>query len=230
MMVRPYKLRFSCYLNIFLILVSKVDHSNNDCLLVAVMTHGKDGGEIFSADQCYHIQELWKNFVGSKCESLVGKPKLFFIQACRGPMNYSGALQTGRKTNEEDAESENDILIPNSDDFMIMYPASKGHKSYRNILQGSWFIQTLCNELIINSQYDLIQILLRVKRKVAVYSRTEKLSLFNRIFKKQMPSIESRLTKLVYFSQSSMNYKTAFKIDPYQQQIIPFKVANIMVD
>lgn len=44
------------------------------------MTHGERKGKIHAADREYDVQELWENFVGEECESLIGKPKLFFIQ------------------------------------------------------------------------------------------------------------------------------------------------------
>ena len=65
-------------------LEAKSDHSNYDCFACAVLTHGGRGifygvdGETVSA-------KAFKNAVnGSNCKSLVGKPKLFIIQACRG--------------------------------------------------------------------------------------------------------------------------------------------------
>ena len=64
----------------FYILVSLEDHSDNDCLVIIVMTHGNENGKILAADREYDVQDLWTNFVGNKCESLIGKPKLFFIQ------------------------------------------------------------------------------------------------------------------------------------------------------
>jgi hypothetical protein len=55
------------------------DHSAADCLLVAVMSHGETG-YLHTRDTMYRTQELWKRFTGDKCPTLVGKPKLFFIQ------------------------------------------------------------------------------------------------------------------------------------------------------
>ena len=162
------------------------------------MSHGKDGGKLLSADRhYYHTEELWKNFVGSKCESLVGKPKLFFIQACRGGIIDFGVSLTERNTIEENAEIEKGILIPNYDDLMIMYSTSEGHKSLRDKIHGSWFIEYLCGELKSNSQDDLMRILMRVSRKVAV--DCEGFMTGEKFARKQMPSIVSNLTKLVYF-------------------------------
>jgi len=32
----------------------------------------------------YPVERLWNPFLGESCKTLVNKPKLFFIQACRG--------------------------------------------------------------------------------------------------------------------------------------------------
>lgn len=40
--------------------------------MVVVMSHANDSD--------YEIEELWKYFQGYNCSSLIGKPKLFFIQ------------------------------------------------------------------------------------------------------------------------------------------------------
>lgn len=62
------------------IIVSQEDHSKNDAFLVAVMTHGDSNGQLHALDKPYDIRDLWVNFVGTECLTLVGKPKLFFIQ------------------------------------------------------------------------------------------------------------------------------------------------------
>lgn len=59
--------------------VARADHSTADCLMVVVMSHGEPG-HLHSRDTIYQTQELWLRFTGDKCPTLVGKPKLFFIQ------------------------------------------------------------------------------------------------------------------------------------------------------
>ena len=63
---------------------AKSDHSNYDCFACAVLTHG-ECGQFFGVDGEKVLAETFKNAVnGINCKSLVGKPKLFIIQACRG--------------------------------------------------------------------------------------------------------------------------------------------------
>lgn len=55
------------------------DHTDADCLVVAAMSHG-ESGVLYAADNVYPVEMLWTPFLGHRCPSLVGKPKLFFIQ------------------------------------------------------------------------------------------------------------------------------------------------------
>ena len=66
--------------------IANKDHRNVDCLLVTVMTHGRNGNgdELFARDCYYQFSMLWKAFSSTACPSLAGKPKIFLVQACRG--------------------------------------------------------------------------------------------------------------------------------------------------
>ena len=61
---------------------SMEDHGQEDCILVAVLSHG-ELGILYASDQPYKPDRLWSHFSADKCPSLAGKPKLFFIQACQ---------------------------------------------------------------------------------------------------------------------------------------------------
>ncbi|KAH6932597.1 hypothetical protein HPB50_008018 [Hyalomma asiaticum] len=56
-----------------------------DCLVVILMSHGKqdliDGSD---GEQLHLVDDVYSLFNNENCPSLQGKPKLFFIQACRG--------------------------------------------------------------------------------------------------------------------------------------------------
>ncbi|XP_050079580.1 caspase-1-like, partial [Anopheles maculipalpis] len=64
--------------------VASEDHSQNDCLVMVVMTHGKENNLLYAKDKSYEADKLWEPFIGNACPSLRGKPKLFFVQACLG--------------------------------------------------------------------------------------------------------------------------------------------------
>ena len=51
------------------------------------MSHG-DPGYLYCRDEKYPTTELWSHFTGDKCHSLIGKPKLFFIQVKQHILTY----------------------------------------------------------------------------------------------------------------------------------------------
>ncbi|KAL2716032.1 caspase-1-like isoform X1 [Vespula squamosa] len=55
------------------------DHTDADCLIVTVMSHG-ESTLLLSANSYYTADMLWTPFTADKCSTLAGKPKLFFIQ------------------------------------------------------------------------------------------------------------------------------------------------------
>ena len=60
--------------------VAEEDHSDADCLLVTVLTHGETSKFLYAQDSLYNVEDLWLPFTGDKCLSLAGKPKIFIIQ------------------------------------------------------------------------------------------------------------------------------------------------------
>lgn len=48
------------------------------------MTHGTENGLLYAKNTKYKLKSLWSPFTADNCPSLAGKPKMFFIQACRG--------------------------------------------------------------------------------------------------------------------------------------------------
>ncbi len=68
-----------CNLKLFFFSVSEEDHSDADCFVCVILSHGKEG-VIYGTNGTIKIDSLVSNFKGDRCESLAGKPKLFFIQ------------------------------------------------------------------------------------------------------------------------------------------------------
>lgn len=71
-----------------------MDYTDHDCIFVVVLSHGNPG-IIYARDVPYEPEfKLWGQFTGKKCPTLAGKPKLFFIQACRGEGLDGGVMLT----------------------------------------------------------------------------------------------------------------------------------------
>lgn len=72
-----YKEALSCCL--LFSQVSKEDHSHSATFACVLLSHG-DEGLIYGTDGPEKFENLTKYFKGDCCKTLVGKPKLFFIQ------------------------------------------------------------------------------------------------------------------------------------------------------
>eukprot|EP00057_Strongylocentrotus_purpuratus_P035470 XP_799258.3 PREDICTED: caspase-3 isoform X2 [Strongylocentrotus purpuratus] len=63
--------------------VRKHNHSQFDCFIFAILTHGEEGS-VCGTDGCLvKIEDIVGPFCSDRCPTLNGKPKLFFLQACR---------------------------------------------------------------------------------------------------------------------------------------------------
>ncbi|XP_063710164.1 caspase-1-like [Culicoides brevitarsis] len=182
--------------------ISQMDHSNNDCFLTVIMTHGENN-MLWAKDKKYPVEELYEPFFGDKCPSLIGKPKLFFIQACRGDRITEAVRKIEFDSPDAPAKAVPvTFSIPTMADLLVMYSTFEGHYSWRNPDNGSWFIQALCAELDLNGKNDdLLTLLTAVTRRVA-YDFESNVPGNNKMHaKKQMPSIVSMLTKILYFTK-----------------------------
>ncbi|XP_049589953.1 caspase-3-like [Syngnathus scovelli] len=173
--------------------VSQEDHSRNASFVCVLLSHGEEG-VIFGTDGFEMLENLTKPFKGHRCKTLVGKPKLFFIQACRGSELDGG---TGLQT--DSVEEQTSERIPVEADFLYAYSTAPGYYSWRNTQNGSWFMQALCEMLQrFKGELELMQIMTRVNYKVATHFESNSF-LPGFTGKKQIPCIVSMLTKDLYF-------------------------------
>uniref|UniRef100_A0A1Y1M8U1 Caspase family p20 domain-containing protein n=2 Tax=Photinus pyralis TaxID=7054 RepID=A0A1Y1M8U1_PHOPY len=181
--------------DVVVFVVSQSDHLDVDCLLVAVLSHG-DRGKVYARDHHYPPDFLWKSFSGDKCPSLAGKPKLFFVQACRGDETDDGS----RVRMATQVDSQASYTIPVMADILVMYSCYDGYVSWRSTRTGSWFIQSLCEELKTRSKStDLLTILTFLNRRMAITYKSVAPSKKEMHGKKQIGTIVSTLTRLLYF-------------------------------
>lgn len=178
--------------------VSDMDHSDHDCLVVAVLSHG-ELGLIYAHDTAYKADSLWHYFTADRCPTLAGKPKLFFIQACQGDKLDPGI--TLKERTETDGQPAATFRIPSQADILIAYSTIPGYYSWRNTSRGSWFMQALCLELCENgTRYDLLTLLTFVCQRVALDFESNTPDNVTMHQQKQIPCITSMLTRLVKFT------------------------------
>lgn len=181
--------------------ISSMDHSENDCFVCIVLTHG-DHGELYASDGKFTIDLLFRHFLGNQCPTLCGKPKLFFIQACQGGLLDDGVMVTQSSRDSTDTVSY--FKIPTYADFMIAYSTLPGFYSFRNTDKGSWFIRSLCQVLEqYNEEFDLLSMMTMVSHRVA-YEYTSLAATPELSHKKQVPCITSMLTRRVFFTPKSL--------------------------
>ncbi|XP_058456374.1 uncharacterized protein LOC131433793 [Malaya genurostris] len=193
--------------------VSEENHSENDCLAVVVMSHGEEGF-LYASDKKYNVEFLWKHFIGDACPSLIGKPKMFFIQACRGEQFDRGSVFTAKIASKDVVDSKKEQMmfsIPAMADLLVMYSTPEGYYSWRNPRDGSWFIQSLCKELKENGKLrDLLTLMTGVSRRTAYEFQSFVPHDERMDAKKQVPCIVSTLTKTLYFTKKSRNKLETF--------------------
>ncbi|NP_001129724.2 caspase 20, apoptosis-related cysteine peptidase isoform X1 [Danio rerio] len=148
---------------------------DGDCFVCCVLSHGVEEGVCGTDGSLVSVDEIRNPFTGVNCQKLVGKPKLFFIQACRGQRKQLrvNAQADGPGDGESEMEVDGDdfdITIPSDTDFLIARSTTDGHVSYRKPDEGSWFIQSLCRNLEKHCPLgaDILTILLSVNNEVSI--------------------------------------------------------------
>uniref|UniRef100_A0A3Q3VWI3 Caspase-8 n=1 Tax=Mola mola TaxID=94237 RepID=A0A3Q3VWI3_MOLML len=173
------------------------NHSQMDCLVCCILSHGAEG-RVYGVDgRTVTIRELMDPFSGTKCSSLVDKPKLFFIQACQGNREQERVfIEADGPTHglvcRDDFVAKDSI--PSDADFLLGMATVSSFVSYRDKINGTWFIQSLCLNLVqmVPRDFDLVSILTKVNADVS--QKTDSTGL-----KKQMPQPAFTLTKKVVF-------------------------------
>ncbi|KYQ52303.1 Caspase-1 [Trachymyrmex zeteki] len=185
--------------------VSQLDHTDNDCLCVITLTHGLKKDIISAHDVMYESNELWKPFVANKCLTLAGKPKLFFIQACRGDESDDGVQLVGtRSLRGTETDSGPTYSIPTHADFLLAHSSIEGFYTWRNPFEGTWYIQCLCDILDeYGTTMDLMSMLTLTARKVATEYSSVNPEYRTLHDKRQVPSVTTMLIRSVYFPPKS---------------------------
>ena len=89
---------------------SAADHSKYDCFVLCISSHGGPN-TILGADQKnLEVHHIISRFAGRRCESLIGKPKLFFISSCRNDVS-SSSQKLGNERNSDGGESTGHISL-----------------------------------------------------------------------------------------------------------------------
>ncbi|XP_039746058.1 caspase-3-like, partial [Pararge aegeria] len=181
------------------------DFTDYGCVAVAVLTHGTYDGMLRAKDQQFSESEIINHFKTHDKPTLITKPKLLIIQACRGSMPIRGvfAKQIGKIHKDVD-EDLGPYTLPIESDILVFHSSYMGNPSHRDEVHGSWFIQALCREIDrLSPAVDFESITTEVKRAVAIDMEHEE---YNRItgdidINKQMPVMSSSLIRKLYLKK-----------------------------
>ena len=186
-----------------------VDYTNIDSVLIFIMSHGKDD-KIFGIDgEELYLSDFLQPFKIVK--SLKGKPKMFFINACRGNMMAPthDSLNNQHKV-EMDTPDLNAAVsrIPLDADILLAFSTVANYFSIRESEYGSWYIQILCDMIDkFKAQRDILGILTRVNAGVAdkegCFENNQ--GEFEQV--KMVSTYTSQLKKDFYFTRPSSHVK-----------------------
>ena len=119
------------------------DHSNFDAFFMIVMSHGADGDAIYgvSGKHKVGVKEIMADF--EQCPTLEGKPKVFIIQACRGPLGERELpINNGYMADAVASDSTLACTVsPPGADFLLAFATMPRYVSWRNEQSGSLYIK-----------------------------------------------------------------------------------------
>jgi hypothetical protein len=174
---------------------SQIDHSQSDCFLCVVMSHGNDEDIFFSSDS---IKISFEHIMApiKLCETLKDKPKLFFFQTCRGNGDMRKEIYNFKPTDAKLTKTidyESDVLVYHST-FHDYKSWTKNPKIYK---EGSIFIKSVCDVLseayrMLPNNLPLSQMITKINKNVSDQ-------------KKQLPDPKNTLTKEVFFTPKNVS-------------------------
>lgn len=103
-----------------------------DSLIFFFLSHGKDAYNFHTNDMKeINLFLLRSHFTNSKCSYMEGKPKIFFMNYCRG-------------NNLEKMERDLMSSIETPDDMVTIHAAAEGTAAWRSAEKGTFFVAILC--------------------------------------------------------------------------------------
>ena len=173
--------------------IASLDHTKYDSFVMCISSHGEGNHFVFGTDSIrVNIYTLIRRL--QQCPTLAGKPKLFFIQACRvAPPDL--------------AVSDGGSVLPLSHnpeaDVYIAWATTRDQSAYRSPTLGSWFVVALREVLVEKSPYlDLVSMMYYVTDLVCKAEGQDKES---RKKVQQCVETNSQLRGAVFFSKDSEN-------------------------
>ena len=140
--------------------MSQRDHSNYDSFICCILSHGENDIIHGANSEPVNVNDL--TGLMKLSSSLRNKPKLFFMQCCRGEGEEVGF----EKDNPGDSTFRS--TIPRDADFFLGYATPLGKAAYRSRKHGSWYISELCKVFTQCAYHNSLSVMMRrVNRQVS---------------------------------------------------------------
>lgn len=131
-----------------LFLVKKHNFRKDLCMVFIVLTHGNENNILVAADDRYNLFDKIVHPVVKTNKTLLGKPKIFLIQACKGDQEF-GRIEKDSVSVTPPSKVLQEVPLA---DLFVCFATYEGHFSYRDTNSGTPFIQEFCNVLDQSSQ------------------------------------------------------------------------------
>jgi hypothetical protein len=137
---------------------SKTNHTDYDSFVFCISTHGKDDC-VYCSDgkKVDVVRELVKKV--RECPTLSGKPKLFFIQACRNTETTHSSSKVQKDSSATPPGPIKNIEV----DTAIFWATTYENSAHRDPSEGSWFVTALkkvfqqnCHQMSLMSMMYLV--------------------------------------------------------------------------
>lgn len=115
---------------------------HGDAFVCCILSHGRENAVLAIDGKPFSIKDIIRTFKATTQSTLTGKPKMFLFQACRGREEQQGVLQKYLQTDDHHS-----LSIPEEADFLVVMSTVEDYVSFRHPIDGSWFIQSLCQQL-----------------------------------------------------------------------------------
>lgn len=207
------------------------DLSDYGCIAVAVLTHGSENGMLMAADVSYPEQMIVDYLKVGRNPTLVTKPRIVIIQACRGEGSIVGVnvLEPCTLVFRDSMKKPEPYTLPMESDILVLHSCYAGNPAHRTN-EGSWFIKTLCEEIDrLAATEDLESIITVVKRRVAIDKTDKKYDTITmeHLNNKQMPVSTSTFTRKLYLRKNK-NDSTNSEVDCSEiVECTPQETANV---
>ncbi|XP_070207343.1 caspase-8-like [Littorina saxatilis] len=147
---------------------AKPEHATADACIICLLSHGEEGYMFGTDGKKIPLEEIFMLFDNRHCPTLLNKPKIFFIQACRGGMLDHGVKIVHDETDGGPQMPNNMVQHPSMSDMLICYPTLQGYYAWRNRERGSWYIEAVVRVFMKHAKCeDICAMLNRVNSDVS---------------------------------------------------------------